>query len=65
MRNKIKKYKYQCSTLEVLLWESEQTEKPAEHLITVAPEEGDLAFIQETEQEFKFKDGQWVEILPE
>jgi hypothetical protein len=58
------KYKYECSTMEVLMWESELESKPAEHLITIKPEEGDLAFIQETGQEYEFKEGQWVEIIP-
>ena len=51
-------YKYSCSTYDVLLWESEQTAKPYAHLITIKPENGDLAWVDETKQVYVFN-GQW------
>lgn len=51
-------YKYSCSTYDVLLWESEQTPKPYPHLITITPEIGDLAWVDETKQVYVFN-GQW------
>jgi hypothetical protein len=65
MRPERKKYKYECLTMNVLLWESELQAKPEPHLITLKPAEGDLALIQETGQEYEFKEGEWVEIIPE
>ena len=38
----MKNYKHSVSTMEVLLWESELTPKPEEHLITMPAQEGDL-----------------------
>jgi len=57
----MKKYKYNVSTYDVLLWESELTPKPEEHLITVTPEEDDLAYVSDTRKEYVFKNGNWVE----
>lgn len=57
----MKNYKHSVSTMEVLLWESEQTPKPAEHLITMPAQEGDLAWVDDERKEYVFKDGVWVE----
>ncbi len=54
----MKKYKYNCSTYEVLLWESELTPKPEEHLITVQPQENDLALADGIE--YVFQNGEWI-----
>lgn len=51
-------YKYSCSTYDVLLWESEQKPKPYSHLITITPEIGDLAWVDETKQVYVFN-GEW------
>lgn len=61
----MKNYKYSCSTFEVLQWESEQTTKPAEHLITMPAQEGDLAWVSDTQKEYVFTDGAWVEVVEE
>lgn len=53
-------YKYNVSTYDVLLWESELTPKPAEHLFTQKAQEGDLAFVSSENQEYIFKDNKWV-----
>ena len=42
----MKNYKHSVSTMEVLLWESEQAPKPAEHLVTMPAQEGDLAWVR-------------------
>lgn len=55
----MKKYKYSVSTFEVLLWESELTPKPEEHLITTPAQEDDLAYVSDTKKEYVFKNGQW------
>ncbi len=57
----MKKYKYNVSTMEVLLWESEITPKPEEHLITMPAQEGDLAYVSDNRKEYVFKNGNWVE----
>lgn len=57
----MKKYKYNVSTYEVLLWESELTPKPEEHLITMPAQEGDLAYVSDNRKEYVFKNGNWVE----
>ncbi len=61
----MKKYKYSVSTMEVLLWESEQAPKPAEHLITMPAQEGDLAWVSDEDKEYVFKDGAWIEYVVE
>lgn len=58
----MKKYKYNVSTYEVLLWESELTPKPEEHLITMPAQEGDIAWISDEDKEYKFINGAWQEI---
>jgi len=57
----MKNYKHSVSTMEVLLWESEQAPKPAEHLITMPAEEGDLAWVSDEDKEYIFKEGAWIE----
>jgi hypothetical protein len=47
--------------MEVLLWESEQEPKPAEHLITMPAQEGDLAWVSDEAKEYVFKEGAWIE----
>ena len=61
----MKKYKYNVSTYEVLLWESELAPKPAEHLITVPAQEDDLAWVSDEDKEYVFKEGSWVEYVVE
>lgn len=56
----MKKYKHNVSTMEVLLWESEQAPKPAEHLITMPAHEGDLAWVSDENKEYIFTSGSWV-----
>ena len=56
----MKNYKYSVSTMEVLLWESEQAPKPAEHLITMPAQEGDLAWVDETQKEYEFNGNAWI-----
>jgi len=56
----MKKYKHSVSTMEVLLWESELQPKPAEHLITMPAQEGDLAFVSDEETDYIFQDGAWI-----
>lgn len=58
----MKKYKYNVSTYDVLLWESELTPKPEEHLITIKPNEDDLAYVSDIRKEYIFKNGDWVEV---
>ena len=58
----MKNYKYNCSTYEVLLWESEITPKPEEHLITMPAQEGDIAWVSDEDKEYIFKEGSWIEI---
>jgi hypothetical protein len=65
MKTKRKEYKYSCSTIEVLLWESELEPKPNPGLVSFPAVEGDLAFVGDEKKEFEFKNGQWVEVLPE
>jgi len=55
--NKNKAYKYNCSTFEVLMWESEQSPKPKDHLMTIPAEEGDSAIADG--KEYVFKNGKW------
>ena len=55
----MKKYKHSVSTMEVLLWESELTSKPEEHLITMPAQEGDLAWVSDEQKEYVFKDRVW------
>lgn len=57
----MKNYKHSVSTMEVLLWESELTQKPAENLITMPAHEGDLAWVADEQKEYRFTSGQWVE----
>lgn len=57
----MKNYKYNVSTYEVLLWESELTPKPEKHLITMPAQEGDLAYVSDNRKEYVFKNGNWVE----
>lgn len=59
----MKNYKYNCSTYEVLLWESEQTQKPEPHLITFKAVENDLAYVSDERKEYVFKNGLWVEFV--
>ena len=59
----MKKYKHSVSTMEVLLWESELTPKPHEHLITFPAVEGDLAKVKD--KEYIFQNGEWKEFIPE
>jgi len=56
----MKNYKYSVSTMEVLLWESEQAPKPAEHLVTMPAQEGDLAWVSDEEKEYIFQNGAWA-----
>jgi len=51
--------------MSVLLWESEQEPKPAEHLITMPAQEGDLAWVSDEQKEYMFKDGTWIEFVEE
>lgn len=46
--------------MEVLLWESELTQKPEEHLITFKAEQDDLAWVSDEEQEYIFQNGEWI-----
>lgn len=57
----MKKYKYNVSTMGVLLWESELTPKPEEHLITIPAQEDDLAWVSDENKEYVFKEGVWIE----
>lgn len=57
----MKEYKHSVSTMEVLLWESELTPKPEEHLITMPAEEGDLAWVSDEQKEYIFTSGSWIE----
>ena len=59
----MKNYKHSVSTMEVLLWESEQAPKPAEHLITIPAQEGDLAWVGDGDKEYKFTGGVWIEVV--
>ena len=61
----MKNYKHSVSTMEVLLWESEQAPKPAAHLITMPAQEGDLAWVSDEDKEYVFKDGTWIEYAVE
>ena len=61
----MKNYKHSVSTMEVLLWESEQAPKPAEHLITMAAQEGDLAWVIDEDKEYVVKEGVWIEYVVE
>jgi hypothetical protein len=56
----MKNYKHSVSTMEVLLWESEQAPKPAEYLITMPAQEGDLAWVSSEEKEYIFQNGAWA-----
>lgn len=56
----MKNYKHSVSTMEVLLWESELTPKPALHLITMPAVEGDLAWVADEEKEYIFQNGAWI-----
>ena len=56
----MKNYKHSVSTMEVLLWESEQTSKPAEHLITMPAVEGDLAWVSDESKEYEFNGTEWI-----
>jgi len=49
--------------MDVLLWESEQTQKPYAHLITMIAQEGDLAWVDETQKEYQFSNGVWNEVM--
>ena len=51
--------------MEVLLWESERTPKPAPHLITMPAQEGDLAWVSDEAKEYVFKEGGWIEYVVE
>ncbi len=61
----MKNYKHSVSTMEVLLWESELQPKPAEHLITLPAQEGDLAWVSDEHKEYIFKEGSWIEYVVE
>lgn len=61
----MKNYKHSVSTMEVLLWESEQEPKPAEHLITMPAQEGDLAWVSDEDKEYIFRNGAWIEHIVE
>ena len=56
----MKNYKHSVSTMEVLLWESELQPKPAEHLITMPAQEGDLAWVSDEEKEYEFNGNAWI-----
>jgi len=51
--------------MEVLLWESELQPKPAEHLITMPAQEGDIAWVSDEDKEYIFQNGAWVEYVVE
>jgi len=51
--------------MEVLIWESEQAPKPAEHLITMSAQEGDLAWVSDEAKEYIFQNGAWIEHVVE
>lgn len=55
----MKNYKYSVSTNGSILWESEQAPKPAEHLVTIPAQEGDLAWVSDEDKEYVFKEGAW------
>ena len=59
----MKNYKHSVSTMEVLLWESQQAPKPAEHLITMPAQEGDRAWVSAEANEYKFTGGGWTEVV--
>ena len=61
----MKKYNYNVSTMEVLLWESELQPKPKEHLITMPAKENDTAWVSDIGKAFVFKNGHWVEYMVE
>ena len=61
----MKNYKHSVSTMEVLIWESEQAPKPAEHLITMSAQEGDLAWVSDEAKEYIFQNGAWIEHVVE
>lgn len=48
--------------MEVLLWESELSPKPAPHVITMPAQEGDLAWVSDEQKEYKFTGGVWTEV---
>lgn len=56
----MKNYKHNVSTMAVLLWESEQTPKPAPHLKTLPAHDGDLAYVSDEKKEYVFSNGNWV-----
>ena len=57
----MKNCKYSVSTMEVLLWESELSPKPAPHVITMPAQEGDLAWVSDEQKKYVFKEGAWIE----
>lgn len=59
----MKNYKYNVSTMEVLLWESELVSKPFDYLVTLPAEEGDLAFVSDEQKEYVFTGGAWTEVV--
>lgn len=59
----MKKYKHNVSTMEVLLWESELTPKPEEHLITMSAQEGDLAWVSDENKEYIFQNNAWTDAM--
>lgn len=56
----MKNYKTSCISMEVLLWESELMPKPALHLKTFEPSEGDLALVDNVE--YRFANGSWAKV---
>ena len=61
----MKNYKHSVPTMEVLLWESELQPKPAEHLITMPVQDGDLAWVSDEAKEYIFQNGAWIEHVEE
>lgn len=55
-------YAYQCDTLETLLWESEVTPKPHEHLNTRKAIQGDKALVILSQNEYEFDGEKWVKL---
>ena len=56
----MKSYKYNVSTMSVLLWESEQAPKPEEYLLSIPAQEGDLAWVLDEHRAYLFTGGLWV-----
>lgn len=55
-------YAYECDTYDTLLWESEVTPKPHEHLNTRKAIQGDKARIITSQNEYEFDGEKWLKL---